>query len=226
MGHIWPTRPILPIGAISHTCPIPLHSYGKLSVYFGYIWPLNFINSYSFGTADDAFEVASVILLVSIIAAIAITYDTKRKVLRIFLTEESKKSIHRDSPKKNLLKDVKVYFKTKKELDKYCNKEGMLHQGYVAEIEHLQRPILKEFIKNKKFANCIAKTRFRELTQEEDLEKGDLLLMSISSSGLNHIGVYLGQQTILHHLQNRLSSRDLLDEWLLKCTGKRIRYAA
>ena len=31
--------------------------------------------------------------------------NTKRKVLRVFLTEESKKSIHRDSPKKNLLKD-------------------------------------------------------------------------------------------------------------------------
>ena len=25
----------------------------------------------------------------------------------------------------------------------------MLHQGYVAEIEHLEKPILKEFIKNK-----------------------------------------------------------------------------
>ena len=75
--------------------------------------------------------------------------NTKRKVLRVFLTEESKKSIHRDSPKKNLLKDVKVYFKTKKELDKYCNKEGMLHQGYVAEIEHLEKISLKDFIKEK-----------------------------------------------------------------------------
>ena len=75
--------------------------------------------------------------------------NTKRKVLRVFLTEESKKSIHRDSPKKNLLKDLKVYFKTKKELDKYCNKEGMLHQGYVAEIEHLEKISLKDFIKEK-----------------------------------------------------------------------------
>ena len=63
--------------------------------------------------------------------------NTKRKVLRIFLTEESKKSIHRDSPKKNLLKDVKVYFKNKKELDKYTGNEDILHQGYVAELEHL-----------------------------------------------------------------------------------------
>ena len=81
--------------------------------------------------------------------------NTKRKVLRVFLTEESKKSIHRDSPKKNLLKDVKVYFKTKKELDKYTSKEGILHQGYVAEIEHLEKIQLKEFIKDKNNLNLV-----------------------------------------------------------------------
>ena len=79
--------------------------------------------------------------------------NINRKVLRVFLTEESKKNIHRDSPKKNLLKDLKVYFKTKKELDKYCKNEGILHQGYVAEIEHLEKFQIKEFIKQKKKFN-------------------------------------------------------------------------
>ena len=82
-------------------------------------------------------------------AVIEALKNPKRKVLRVFLTEESKKNIHRKSPKKDLLKDVKVYFKTKKELDKYSTKENLLHQGYVAEIEHLEKPILKDFIKEK-----------------------------------------------------------------------------
>jgi len=83
-------------------------------------------------------------------AVIEALKNPKRKVLRVFLTEESKKNIHRKSPKKNLLSDVKVIFKTKKELDKYTNKENLLHQGYVAEVEHLEKPILKDFIKEKK----------------------------------------------------------------------------
>ena len=82
-------------------------------------------------------------------AVIEALKSKKRKVLRVFLTEESKKNIHRKSPKKDLLKDVKVYFKTKKELDKYSTKENLLHQGYVAEIEHFEKPILKDFIKEK-----------------------------------------------------------------------------
>ena len=82
-------------------------------------------------------------------AVIEALKNPKRKVLRIFLTEVSKKNIHRKNPKKNLLEDVKVYFKNKKELDKYTTKENLLHQGYVAEIEHLEKPNLKEFIEKK-----------------------------------------------------------------------------
>ena len=80
-------------------------------------------------------------------AVIEALKNEKRKVFRVFLTEESKKNIHRESPKKNLLKDIKVYFRNKKELDKYCKNEGILHQGYVAEIEHFEKKELKEFIK-------------------------------------------------------------------------------
>ena len=75
--------------------------------------------------------------------------NPNRKVLRVFLTEESKKNIHRENQKQNLLKDIKIYFKNKKELDKYTGNEDILHQGYVAEIEHLENLIIKEFIKNK-----------------------------------------------------------------------------
>ena len=83
-------------------------------------------------------------------AVIEALKNNKRKVLRLFLTEESKKTIHRESPRQNLLKDIKVFFKTKKELDKYSKNEGILHQGFVAEIEHFDNLDLKDFIKNKK----------------------------------------------------------------------------
>ena len=83
-------------------------------------------------------------------AVIEALKNPKRNVLRLFLTEESKKNIHRNSQKINLLEKVKVYFKTKKELDNYSTKENLQHQGYVAEIEHLNNKSLKEFIKEKK----------------------------------------------------------------------------
>ena len=83
-------------------------------------------------------------------AVIEALKNINRKVFKVFLTEESKKNIHRENPKKNLLKEVKVFFKTKKELDKYCKNDGIQHQGYVAEIEHIEKVDLKEFIKDKK----------------------------------------------------------------------------
>ena len=88
-------------------------------------------------------------LIVGQHAVIEALRNEKRKVLKVFLTEESKKNIHRKNPKKNILEDVKVYFKSKKELDKYTSKDQMMHGGYVAEVEHLDQPDLKEFIKGK-----------------------------------------------------------------------------
>jgi len=81
--------------------------------------------------------------------------NKNRKVLKIFLTEESKKTIHRESPNKNLLKDLKVFFKTKKELDNYCRNENILHQGFVAEVEKLERVELKEFLNKNNKINLV-----------------------------------------------------------------------
>jgi len=88
-------------------------------------------------------------LIVGQHAVIEALRNPKRKVLKVFLTEESKKNIHRKNPKKNVLEDVKVYFKSKKELDKYTSKDQIMHGGYIAEVEHLDQLDLKEFIKGK-----------------------------------------------------------------------------
>ena len=84
--------------------------------------------------------------------------NKERKVLKVFLTEESKKIIHRESPNNNLIKNLKIFFKTKKELDNYCKNENILHQGFVAEVEKLEKIELKEFVKNKEKLNlaCLA----------------------------------------------------------------------
>ena len=83
-------------------------------------------------------------------AVIEALKNPNRKVLRLFLTEESKKTIHRESPRNNLIKNIRVFFKNKKELDNYCKNENILHQGFVAEIENVNEINIKEFIKNKK----------------------------------------------------------------------------
>ena len=83
-------------------------------------------------------------------AVIEALRNPNRKVLRVFLTEDAKKNIHKKNPRKNVLEDVKVYYKSKKELDKYTSKEQLMHNGYIAEVEQLEQPDLKEFIKEKK----------------------------------------------------------------------------
>ena len=82
-----------------------------------------------------------------------------RNVLKVFLTEDSKKTLNRDYQNLNLLKNVKIIYKTKRELDRLCSKEQISHQGLIAEIEHLEDKNLKDFIsfeRNRKNITLIA----------------------------------------------------------------------
>ena len=107
--------------------------------------------------------------------------NTSRKVLRVFLTEESKKNIHKENQNQNLLKDIKIYYKTKKELDKYTGKENILHQGYVAEIEHTENLTIKDFIKKKNNLTFVC------LDQVTDPRNIGSIIRSASSFNLNGI---------------------------------------
>ena len=87
-----------------------------------------------------------------------------------------------------------------------------------------QRPTKpQDFLDNPLFEQYAERTGFRELNKDEKLQKGDVLLMSILHPTLNHVAIFLGDE-ILHHLADRLSTREPYNEWLLKCTGKRYRY--
>jgi 23S rRNA (guanosine2251-2'-O)-methyltransferase len=72
--------------------------------------------------------------------------NSSRNVLKVFLTEDSKKSINRESQNTNILKDVKIFYKTKKELDRLCGNEQISHQGLIAEVEHKEKLNLKNYL--------------------------------------------------------------------------------
>ena len=84
--------------------------------------------------------------------------NPKRKVHRLFITEDALKKLNRDNQSINLLKKVHVFYKSKKEIDNLCGKEDLSHQNIVAEIENFDEINIKEFLKNneKKNLNFLA----------------------------------------------------------------------
>ena len=95
--------------------------------------------------------------------------NPKRKVLRVFLTEDSKKKINKENDNLNLLKNIKIFYKSKKELDKYCSKEGILHQGLVAEIEQLESITIKDFLKENPNRNNINFVALEDVTDPRNI---------------------------------------------------------
>ena len=125
--------------------------------------------------------------------------NKERKVLKIFLTEESKKTVHRESPNNNLLKNLKIFYKTKKELDKYCSKDGITHQGFVAEIEHLEEISIKDFINKNLNKNNINLVALDEVTDPRNI---GAIIRSAASFNIDGIIVkersYPGESKLLY----------------------------
>ncbi len=101
-----------------------------------------------------------------------------RRVVRVFLTEDSKKQIHKKSPNINILKNITIFYKTKKELDKYCFKEGITHQGMVAEIEHLDEITLKDYINKNANRNDMNLVALDEVTDPRNI--GSIIRSAVS----------------------------------------------
>jgi 23S rRNA (guanosine2251-2'-O)-methyltransferase len=95
--------------------------------------------------------------------------NPNRNVLRVFLTEESKKNLNRENQHLNLLKNINVFYKTKKELDKYCLRDKINHQGLVAEVEHLETFSIKDFINNNSNRNNINLVALEEVTDPRNI---------------------------------------------------------
>ena len=55
-------------------------------------------------------------------------------------------------------------------------------------------------------------------TPLEEIKYGDLFLMKLEAIVPNHAGIYLGDQIVLHHVQGRLSSRDVYGGYYQKVT--------
>lgn len=57
-----------------------------------------------------------------------------------------------------------------------------------------------------------------------DMQPGDVILMRVASPVTNHGAVYLGDNRIIHHVQNRLSCRDVYSEFWIKRTTHVLRH--
>jgi len=95
--------------------------------------------------------------------------NQRRNVLRVFLTEDSKKTINRDNQDQNLLKNVKLFYKTKKELDRLCSKEQISHQGLIAEIDHIEEKNLRDFLNSEEDNKNIILVALEDVTDPRNI---------------------------------------------------------
>ena len=86
-------------------------------------------------------------LIVGKHAVIEALKNPKRKIEKIFVTEDAQKNLNRENQKLNLFKNINVFYKSRRELDNICGRDEIAHQGLVAEVEQLEDLTLKDFVK-------------------------------------------------------------------------------
>ncbi len=125
--------------------------------------------------------------------------NPNRNVLRVFLTEESKKNLNRENQHLNLLKNINIFYKTKKELDKYCSRDKINHQGLVAEIEHLETFSIKDFVNKNSNRNNINFVALEDVTDPRNIGS---IIRSAASFNMDGIIVkersYPGESKLLY----------------------------
>jgi len=73
------------------------------------------------------------------------------------------------------------------------------------------------------YVDNFEKVGFRRIDASE-IQPGDCFIMQVMSPVPNHAAVYLGDDIILHHVQGRLSTRDVYGGYWRKCTTHVVRY--
>ena len=82
---------------------------------------------------------------------------------------------------------------------------------------------IKDFAENPYFEKVLLGSGFAEV-KLEDIKENDVLLMEGAYQKLNHVALYIGDQTILHHVIGKLSCREIYDLEYLQLTKKVFRY--
>ena len=95
--------------------------------------------------------------------------NPKRKVINLFLNEGSKKALNKENHNLNLLKNVKLFYKSNKELDRLCAKEQISHQGLIAEIEHLEEISLRDYLNSVEKKNNVTFAVLEEVTDPRNI---------------------------------------------------------
>ena len=137
--------------------------------------------------------------------------NPKRKVARVFLTEDARKKLNRENQSLNLFKSINVFYKSKKELDNLCGRDETAHQGLVAEVEQLEEITLKEYVleNQRKNINFIALEEVTDprnigsivrsavafnidglIVKERSFPSKSKLLYKSASGGIEHIKIF------------------------------------